>query len=225
MRAVSSGTLSGTLRAAAAVALLGLAAVPRAGAQDSARVEPGAGRSAPAFGPRPQGPRHALWVQGGAMLSGRGAIGPAGDFELERRVSPHFSVLAHVQRWERSGFSFSVPTRGPSQYVSREHLSVELRARYYFGDRPMRGWWVAAGAGYARSQGNFREPESFEWQRLRGYTLASEAGYSWLLGDGARNRLGITLSAGAQRYYFPGGFNPYTTRTILGPRLRVGWTF
>lgn len=219
MRSLSSGTTLHT-----ALTLLLLAAAPAAAsAQDRADSAASPARTAPHFGTVSPGPKHALWVRGAAMVQGRGLVGPGEEAEYERRLTSHLTLGLRLRRWAADASM----RKGVGATLQQD---ADIRLRYYAGGQPMRGWWVGAGAGAANAHGTayyWREavPRTGHYQ-VTGYSLSTEAGYTWLLGDGARNHLGITLSAGAQRYFFPGAaVNPYGRRLLVAPRLGVGWTF
>ncbi|HKG92873.1 MAG TPA: hypothetical protein VKA84_13305 [Gemmatimonadaceae bacterium] len=217
------------VRSAAALASLRLStafvlAAPRAiAAQDSAVAAPPA-RTVPGLGAAPAGPKHALWMEVGTLFSERKDIHhPDHEFEYEHRVSRRVTIAAHAQRWTFDGESLFLSPSGSTRYHGDRFVG-EVRARYYLGDRPMRGWWVAAGGGYARSYESFTGADKASSLR-QGVVLSGEAGYTWLLGDGARNRLGVTLGLGGQRYSFRGLGYPMGGQFSVGPRLRLGWTF
>ena len=233
LRSPASRAAAAVRRPLARAALLSLGAAALtapASAQDGAAPDSAARRTAPGFGTAPAdaGPKHALWVRGLSMEPGRGfTLGPGIEAEYERRLTSNVTLGGRVRRLARNGYVGVL-----SAVTSREEFDADLRLRYYVGGQPMRGWWVGAGAGFAHVRGStsytageFAGTGPYRF-RADGYSLSAEAGYTWLLGDGARNRLGITLSIGAQQYYFPGErFKPHGTFPVMTPRLSIGWTF
>lgn len=222
---------------AAAVLLAATTLGRAAGAQDGGRAGPAGGtavspapaRTVPRLGGAPQQPRHALWVRVGALSSTNEVTGPGGEYEYERVVSSRFSLATRVQHWELDyglpGMLITGDPAAPGQtHVVQRYVTSDVRARYWFGARPMQGWYVSGGLGYIRAAASAQDRFNSLYTIRHGLMTSQEVGYTHLFGDGARNRLGVTLAIGAQQYHFLNR-DPGIARNPIGPRLRIGWTF